>query len=130
VIIWIIISTDGGHDETRGKAFTRPSEARLQLREKVTELFRYGAYGRKLTVNVDPEPGPNGWHEFEVEATSGDSVILAATHVVGSSYDWPLEPGQVRYAERMLNEVVEEVTKSSTTRTLADETPGSWDDED
>lgn len=110
MIIWVVLHSDGGHDESRGKAFTRPSEARLSLREKVTDLFNAGA-GRKLSVDSDAEPGNNGWHEFVIESTSGDSVILAATHVVGSSYDWPLSPGQVAYADRLMRDVVEDVTR-------------------
>lgn len=109
MIIWIVSQTDGGHDDTHGRAYTRPSEARLELRQRVAEIFRYGAYGRKLITEPSPEPNANGWHEFAIESTNGDSVILAATHVVGSSYDWPLQPGQVAFAERMMQDVINDV---------------------
>lgn len=109
--IWLVIRTDGGRDETRGKVFTRPTEARLSLREAAARLYECGKNGRKLTVDVSDEPDESGWHEFVIESTSGDSVKLCAAHVVGSSYDWPLQPGQILFAERMLKEVVAEVTQ-------------------
>lgn len=112
MIVWTVITTDGGRQESRGRSFLRPSEAREDINRAVQGLHQNPSSRLGRTTSQTYGGGKAEWEEFGIEVVhSGDSVLLAATPVVGTEddRDWPLQPGQVKFVERMLNEIIEEV---------------------
>ena len=107
MIVWVLVTTDGGYNESKGKAYLRPSEARSALRDAVGRMPEQFF---PLDVVVQDHPGEGGWHRFDIVNQAGDTVGLHATALQGEpNPGWPMQSGQVLFAWRMLNEIVREV---------------------